>query len=68
MFGLSTSYKQLATSNKQPSNIMHTHLHHDEEHLKSSDLIRDVVIGMSDGLTVPFALAAGLSGAVSQPV
>lgn len=44
----------------------HTHSHHhDEEHLKSSDLIRDVVIGMSDGLTVPFALAAGLSGAVS---
>ncbi len=45
---------------------MHTHLHHDEEHLKSSDLIRDIVIGMSDGLTVPFALAAGLSGAVSS--
>ena len=37
-----------------------------EEHLESSDLITDVVIGMSDGLTVPFALAAGLSGAVSQ--
>src|SRR5918912_1762720 len=42
---------------------METHLHH-EEHLKSSNLLRDVVIGMSDGLTVPFALAAGLSGAV----
>src|SRR6266498_5083323 len=39
-----------------------THLHH-EEHLKSSDLLRDIVIGMSDGLTVPFALAAGLSSA-----
>ena len=47
---------------------MDTHLHHDhkEEHLKSSDLLRDVVIGMSDGLTVPFALAAGLSGAVDS--
>lgn len=45
---------------------MATHLHHDEEHLKSSDLLRDIVIGMSDGLTVPFALAAGLSGAVSS--
>jgi VIT1/CCC1 family predicted Fe2+/Mn2+ transporter len=47
---------------------MDTHLHHDhvEAHLKSSDLLRDVVIGMSDGLTVPFALAAGLSGAVDQ--
>jgi VIT1/CCC1 family predicted Fe2+/Mn2+ transporter len=39
---------------------------HEEEHLKSSDLIRDIVIGMSDGLTVPFALAAGLSGAVAS--
>ncbi len=47
---------------------MDTHLHHDhvESHLKSSDLLRDVVIGMSDGLTVPFALAAGLSGAVDS--
>lgn len=40
-----------------------THLHH-ESHLQSSDLLTDIVIGMSDGLTVPFALAAGLSGAV----
>jgi VIT1/CCC1 family predicted Fe2+/Mn2+ transporter len=39
---------------------------HHEHHLKSSDTIRDIVIGMSDGLTVPFALAAGLSGAVSS--
>src|SRR5437868_15402338 len=36
---------------------------HEESHLKSSELLRDIVIGMSDGLTVPFALAAGLSGA-----
>lgn len=40
--------------------------HHHENHLKSSDFITDVVIGMSDGLTVPFALAAGLSGAVNN--
>jgi VIT1/CCC1 family predicted Fe2+/Mn2+ transporter len=39
---------------------------HEELHLRSSDLLRDIVIGMSDGLTVPFALAAGLSGAVSS--
>ena len=39
-------------------------MHHEEEHLKSPDALRDIVIGMSDGLTVPFALAAGLSGAV----
>jgi VIT1/CCC1 family predicted Fe2+/Mn2+ transporter len=39
---------------------------HTEQHLKSSDFITDIVIGMSDGLTVPFALAAGLSGAVSS--
>jgi VIT1/CCC1 family predicted Fe2+/Mn2+ transporter len=43
-----------------------THLHHEEQHLKSSELITDVVIGMSDGLTVPFALAAGLSGALDS--
>ncbi len=43
---------------------MHNHPH-EEAHLKSSALITDIVIGMSDGLTVPFALAAGLSGAVS---
>jgi VIT1/CCC1 family predicted Fe2+/Mn2+ transporter len=36
---------------------------HDEQHFRSTDAVRDVVIGMSDGLTVPFALAAGLSGA-----
>ncbi|ASZ12988.1 VIT1/CCC1 transporter family protein [Chitinophaga pendula] len=41
-------------------------MNHQEYHLKSSDFIRDVVIGMSDGLTVPFALAAGLSGAVAS--
>jgi predicted membrane protein (TIGR00267 family) len=37
---------------------------HVEKHFTSSEVIRDIVIGMSDGLTVPFALAAGLSGAV----
>ncbi|MBG9376611.1 VIT1/CCC1 transporter family protein [Panacibacter sp. DH6] len=42
-----------------------THLHH-EDHLESSALLKDIVIGMSDGLTVPFALAAGLSGAVDN--
>jgi VIT1/CCC1 family predicted Fe2+/Mn2+ transporter len=41
-------------------------MQHTEQHLKSSDFITDMVIGMSDGLTVPFALAAGLSGAVSS--
>ena len=35
---------------------------HNEDHFKSSELVSDIVIGMSDGLTVPFALAAGLSG------
>jgi vacuolar iron transporter family protein len=37
---------------------------HVEQHFEASDTVRDVVIGMSDGLTVPFALAAGLSGTV----
>jgi VIT1/CCC1 family predicted Fe2+/Mn2+ transporter len=35
---------------------------HVEAHFTASDTVRDIVIGMSDGLTVPFALAAGLSG------
>jgi VIT1/CCC1 family predicted Fe2+/Mn2+ transporter len=40
-----------------------------EQHFQSSEKVRDFVIGMSDGLTVPFALAAGLSGAVdSTPI
>lgn len=39
---------------------------HKEKHITSSETIRDIVIGMSDGLTVPFALAAGLSGAVNS--
>lgn len=38
---------------------------HIERHFTSSAMVRDVVIGMSDGLTVPFALAAGLTGAVA---
>jgi VIT1/CCC1 family predicted Fe2+/Mn2+ transporter len=40
------------------------HIAHVEKHFTSSNFVRDMVIGMSDGLTVPFALAAGLSGAV----
>ena len=40
--------------------------HHHEHHFKSSNLVRDLVIGMSDGLTVPFALAAGLTGAIAS--
>lgn len=39
---------------------------HTEQHMRSSAILTDIVIGMSDGLTVPFALAAGLSGAVSD--
>jgi VIT1/CCC1 family predicted Fe2+/Mn2+ transporter len=37
-----------------------------ERHFTASNVVRDIVIGMSDGLTVPFALAAGLSGAIAQ--
>jgi vacuolar iron transporter family protein len=39
---------------------------HIERHFTASESVRDVVIGMADGLTVPFALAAGLSGAVAS--
>jgi VIT1/CCC1 family predicted Fe2+/Mn2+ transporter len=41
---------------------MHQVLEHVETHFTASEFVRDIVIGMSDGLTVPFALAAGLSG------
>ncbi len=57
-----------------PHDTPDTHLHHqasrhpphDEHHFEDSETVRDIVIGMSDGLTVPFALAAGLSGAVES--
>ena len=39
---------------------------HVEKHFTAGDTVRDIVIGMSDGLTVPFALAAGLTGAITQ--
>jgi VIT1/CCC1 family predicted Fe2+/Mn2+ transporter len=39
---------------------------HIERHFRGSETLRDVVIGMADGLTVPFALAAGLSAAVTS--
>ncbi len=39
---------------------------HIETHFTAGEMVRDIVIGMSDGLTVPFALAAGLTGAISQ--
>ena len=39
---------------------------HIEKHFTAGNAVRDIVIGMSDGLTVPFALAAGLTGAISQ--
>src|ERR1700734_357157 len=42
------------------------HTPHIENHFEASETVRDIVIGLSDGLTVPFALAAGLSGAVAS--
>src|SRR5215470_16702405 len=39
---------------------------HVERHFTASDVVRDIVIGMADGLTVPFALAAGLTGAIDH--
>lgn len=48
-------------------NLPHAPDHpHTESHFTDSETVRDIVIGMSDGLTVPFALAAGLSGAVES--
>src|SRR5476651_1484269 len=45
---------------------MHSHNHYHEHHLKISDTIRDIVFGLSCGLSVPFVVAAGLRGAVSN--
>lgn len=45
--------------------LQHHHPHH-EHHVHSPAALRDFVIGMADGLTVPFALAAGLSGAIDS--
>src|SRR4051812_29084892 len=42
------------------------HHEHVESHFMATNTVRDIVIGMADGLTVPFALAAGLSGAVQN--
>src|SRR5471030_799268 len=39
---------------------------HIEKHLTAGETVRDIVIGMADGLTVPFALAAGLTGAIAS--
>src|SRR5277367_2630441 len=39
---------------------------HAEEHFTASESVRDIVIGMADGLTVPFALAAGLTGVAAS--
>src|SRR5215471_19282575 len=49
-----------------PTALHPPHTVHVEQHFEASESVRDVVIGMSVGLTVPFALAAGLSGTVSQ--
>ena len=59
-------------SNPATAGAQHLHPHaphthpHQEQHFQSSQVVRDTVIGLADGLTVPFALAAGLSGAVSS--
>ncbi len=63
------SRRLIYTACHMSSRWPHTHSHphtHEEVHFQSSNTVRDVVIGMSDGLTVPFALAAGLSGAVNS--
>src|ERR1700735_657199 len=44
---------------------MASHHPHVEEHFTATPTVRDVVIGMADGLAVPFALAAGISGVVA---
>jgi vacuolar iron transporter family protein len=51
---------------EKPAPHEHRHHHeHIEKHFRASETVRDIVIGMADGLTVPFALAAGLTTAVA---
>jgi vacuolar iron transporter family protein len=53
-------------SEPAPHASHHHHHHHAERHFTGGELVRDTVIGMADGLTVPFALAAGLTGAIES--
>jgi VIT1/CCC1 family predicted Fe2+/Mn2+ transporter len=50
----------------QQRRIIMPQTRHIERHFTAGDTVRDIVIGMSDGLTVPFALAAGLTGAIDR--
>jgi len=47
---------------------MAVRVRHREKHFAGGDRVRDVILGMSDGLTTPFALAAGLAGATTSNV
>ena len=58
-------HKRASKNYKSRSDVMKT-IYHREEHFQGGNTIRDIVIGMSDGLTVPFALAAGISGAIAE--
>src|SRR5271155_2633779 len=53
--------KPRAATSRRNNSPMHQ-VAHVERHFTASELVRDIVIGMADGLTVPFALAAGRSG------
>ncbi|HSP98875.1 MAG TPA: VIT1/CCC1 transporter family protein, partial [Candidatus Dormibacteraeota bacterium] len=55
----------MAAKTPKPERPVRTRLH-TEEHTHEGVSVRDVILGVSDGLTVPFALAAGLSGAVTS--
>ena len=74
MFGV----RRVARSNAELLRLLHDvlgpaadcgqdrHMQHVEKHFTGGETVRDVVIGMADGLTVPFALAAGISGAIAS--
>src|SRR6202167_2608336 len=58
--GTDAQYLDVLEESKMPS------VEHVEKHFTATAAVRDIVIGMSDGLTVPFALAAGLTGAIAS--
>src|ERR1700687_2009376 len=62
---LSSTVRRMAEKATKRERPKRTRLH-TEEHTHEGVSVRDIILGVSDGLTVPFALAAGLSGAVSS--
>ncbi len=58
----------IAEQGKTGKDFVHIGILHEEKHNDHDEIIRDIIIGFADGLTVPFALTAGLSSYVTRPL